>query len=109
MNELEQTQPLLADLATGLWRLRQRFLDPDTGAVLKEQHRLLRDVEAMLQRLQEASIEIQDHTGAAYDPTLSLHVAAFQPMPGLTQDRVLETLKPTVYHGQQRIQIGEVI
>jgi hypothetical protein len=100
---------LLADLATGLWRLRRRMLDPSTGEPLDEMRRALRDVDALCDRLREERIEIQDHTGALYDPTLSLRVAAFQPTPGLEQDRVLETLKPTVYWRQQRIQTGEVI
>jgi len=100
---------LLADLATGLWRLRQRFLDAATGEPREESRRAFRDVEALLQRLKEESIDIQDHTGDPYDPSLSLRVAAFQPTPGLAQDRVLETLKPTVYYRQERIQVGEVI
>jgi hypothetical protein len=100
---------LLADLATGLWRLRRRLLDPATGEPLDKTNRPLRDVDALCDRLREEQVEIQDHTGALYDPTLSLRVAAFQPTPGLDQDRVLETLKPTLYWRQQRIQIGEVI
>jgi hypothetical protein len=106
---LNEHSLLLADLATGLWRLRQRFLDPATGEARDDARRPFRDVEALLQRLREESIEIQDHTGDLYDPSLSLRVAAFQPTDGLTQDRVLETLKPTVYHRQERIQVGEVI
>ena len=99
---------LLADLATGLWRLRQRFLD-EAGQPQGALRRPLRDVDMLLSRLREEEIEIQDHTGQAYDPSLSLRVAAFQPMAGVERDRIVETLKPTVYHRQQRIQVGEVI
>jgi|SRR5260370_12414 hypothetical protein len=99
---------LLADLATGLWRLRRRFVD-STGEPLEVMRRPLRDVEMLLSRLREDEIEIQDHTGSAYDPSQSLRVAAFQPVHGIESDRILETLKPTVYHHQERIQVGEVI
>jgi hypothetical protein len=100
----------VADLATGLWRLRGRLLDPATGEVREEGlRRPARDVAALWERLQEEKVEVQDHTGAPYDATLSLRVAAFQPTPGLAQERVLETLKPTVYWRGQRIQTGEVI
>jgi hypothetical protein len=93
---------LLADLATGLWRLRRRFLDSADG-------RPLRDVDALLDRLREEGLEIQDHDGQVYDATQSLRVAAFQPMPDLKREVILETLKPTVYLRGERIQTGEVI
>jgi hypothetical protein len=99
---------MLADIATGLWRLRRRLVDA-TGEPLEVMRRPLRDVEMLLSRLREENIEVQDHTGSAYDPSLSLRVAAFQPVPGIENDRILETLKPTVYHHQERIQVGEVI
>lgn len=98
---------LLADLATGMWRLRRRLLELSAGN--DGLRRPLRDAEQLLERLREDGIEVQDHTGAAYDATLSLTVAAFEPKPGLERESVLETLKPTVYHRGNRIQIGEVI
>jgi hypothetical protein len=100
---------LLADLATGLWRLQRRFADGESGEVPEAWRRAQRDVEMLLARLKEEHVEIQDHTGSSYEPSQSLRVAAFQPTPGLEQDRIVETLKPTVYHREQRIQVGEVI
>ena len=100
---------LLADIATGLWRLRQRFVDPATGEPSEAGRKPFRDVQMLLDRLYEAQIEVQDHTGAAYDVSQSLRVAAFQPVAGLEGDRIVETLKPSVYQRQQRIQVGEVI
>jgi len=109
MSSSEIPTTLLADLATGLWRLRQRFIDPATGEPLESMRRPFRDVEMLLCRLAEDAIEVQDHTGVLYDPSQSLRVAAFQPVAGIEPDRILETLKPTVYHHHQRIQVGEVI
>ena len=100
---------LLADIATTCWRLRQRCLDPATGQPLESTRRHFRDVEMLLSQLGELAIEIQDHTGSLYDPSLSLRVAAFQPVAGIERDRILETLKPTVYRHHMRIQVGEVI
>src|SRR6266513_2880924 len=99
---------LIAPLATLAWRLQRRFADPTVSGE-EPVRRAARDVQAMLDLLQEHSVEIQDHTGAAYDPSLSLRVVAFQPTPDLAHECVLETLKPTVYYRRQRIQIGEVI
>jgi hypothetical protein len=98
---------LLADLATGLWRLRRRLLELSAGN--ETLRRPLRDAEQLLERLREDGVEVQDHTGTPYDATLSLTVAAFEPTPCLERESVLETLKPTVYHRGHRIQIGEVI
>ena len=100
---------LIAELATLAWRLRRRF-GPDSAIEAHEPlRRAFRDVAAMFDLLHEHAVEIQDHTGDAYDASLSLRVAAFQPTPGLQGERVVETLKPSVYHRQQRIQVGEVI
>jgi predicted amino acid-binding ACT domain protein len=97
---------LMADLATGLWRLLRRFDGGANGAEIRKQ---MRDVEALLARLAESGVEVQDHDGQLYDATLSLQVAAFQPSAGLTQESILETLKPTIYRHGVRIQVGEVI
>jgi hypothetical protein len=40
---------------------------------------------------------------------VGLRIAAFEPSPGLTRNRVIETLKPSVYHLDRMLQMGEVI
>ena len=40
---------------------------------------------------------------------MSLKVLAFQPTPGLTRERIVETIKPTIYFADQTLQMGEVI
>lgn len=99
----------LADLATGLWRLREKMLDGETGRPLDEMRRAFRHLEATWDILAQAGVQVQDHSRSRYDPGLSLKVTAFQPSPGLDSETVIETLKPTVYLKGQRIQIGEVI
>ena len=100
---------LIAKLATALWRMRRRFVHLPIGELPDPLRRSARDVEAMMELLHEHAVEVQDHTGDAYDATLSLRVAAFEPRSELEQERVLETLQPTVYYWDQRIQVGEVI
>src|SRR5438105_4723545 len=109
MEPAESPTRLIADLATLAWRLRRRFGDDAAGETNEPLRRTFRDVEAMIELLREHAVEIQDHTGDPYDASQSLRVAAFQPMPGVEGERIVETLKPTVYRGQKRIQIGEVI
>ncbi len=104
----EQLQ-FLADIGTGLWRLRQKMVQPGTDRPLEEMHRAYRHLESVWDALSQAGVEIQDHTNALFDPGMSLRVIAFQPMPGIRREKVIETIKPTIYFKSQPIQMGEVI
>lgn len=107
--EEERQLKLLADLATSLWRLRGRMLEPETGLPKDAFRREYRHVEAMWDALAQAGMEVQDHTGAPYDVGMSLKVLTFQPAPGVPRERVQETLKPSLYWQGRSIQMGEVI
>src|SRR5947209_20091663 len=96
---------LIAEMATGLWRLRHRLLpgEEQPGPVLL---RVRRDVESLWDRLLEAGVEVLEHTDQPYRPGDALKVLAFQAVPGIDQERVIETLRPTVYYRSQWIQMG---
>jgi hypothetical protein len=87
----------LADLATCLWRLRARPADPD------------RDLDAAFDALAGAGIEVRDHDGDPYDPDQPVRAVRFEPDAGADRDRVVETVRPTVYRGGEVIQPGEVV
>jgi hypothetical protein len=107
MTNLTDWQRLLADVATGVWRLRQRL--PALDAAPDDQRRTVRDVEALWRRLQEGGVQVLDHTGEVYDGTKSLRVLAFEPAPQLAREQVVETVKPTIYYNRDWIQTGEVV
>lgn len=100
---------LLTDMATNLWRLKQKMLRPGTDEPLEEMRRAYRSFEAAWDTLLSAGVDVQEHTGSPFNSGLLLHVLAFQSTPGLEQETVLETIRPTVYYKQQLIQPGEVI
>jgi hypothetical protein len=100
---------LLAEMATGLWRLRGRMVDAGTGEPHPEMRRAFRHLQAVWDALARAGVEVQEHAGRPFDPGQSLRVLAFQPTAGLPRETVLETVKPCVYLDGQRIQVGEVI
>lgn len=100
---------LLADLATGLWRLKPRLLEPGTDRPREGMKRAWRDVEALGDLLAGAGVRVIDHTGHDYDPGQVLEVAARVPVPGLRRDRVQETVRPTVYIGDRHVQVGQVL
>ncbi|MDP2955078.1 MAG: hypothetical protein Q8N53_01540 [Longimicrobiales bacterium] len=99
----------LADLGTGLWRLKQRMLEPGTDRPLEVMRRAFRHLESLVDVARGAGLEIQDHTGAPFHSGMSLQVLAFQPTPGVQREKVAETIKPTIYFNGTMIQMGEVI
>lgn len=96
-------------VATNLWRLRQKMIEPGTDRPLEEMRRAYRHLQSAWDVLADASIEIQDHTGAVFDVGQSLRVISYQETPGLNVEQVIETIKPSVYYGGRMVQMGEVI
>jgi hypothetical protein len=99
---------LAVEMGTTVWRL-QRRLTTEGGDVTAEIRRVSRDLESAWDALKQGGIEIKDHTGERYDGHMVLRVITFQPVAGLSQDQVIETIKPTIYRKDKLIQMGEVI
>ena len=99
----------LAAIATNAWKAKAKMLDSASGEVREDMKRVYRHVESILESLHEMGIEIKDHTNEAFDYGLPLKVVTTQPTPGITKEKVIETIKPTVYWQKQIIQMGEVV
>jgi len=100
---------VLADVATELWRLRDKMLQPGTDQPLAEMRRAYRSFESAWDALAEAGITMEEHTNSPFVAGMSLRVLAFQPTSGIAREMVIQTLRPSVYYKQQLIQAGEVI
>lgn len=98
---------LTLEMGTAVWRLKRRLTTE--GEAPEEIKRVSRDLEAIGDALRQSGIEIKDHTGEKYDGGMALRVIAFQPTPGLSQEQIIETIKPTIYRQDQILQMGEVI
>ena len=105
----DEAAPLFAKLATNVWRLRARMVDPASDRPREEFRLAYRHLESLWDALAGADVRIVDHTGTPFDSGLSLRVLSFEPKEGLTRETVIETLRPTIFHKDKRIQIGEVI
>jgi hypothetical protein len=99
----------VAAVATALWRMRNKMVVPGTDRPPAELRALFRHLESAFDALNDTGIEVQSHDGLATDPGLALSVVAYQPTPGLDCDRVLETIRPSVYLHGRAIQQGEVV
>jgi hypothetical protein len=98
----------LAEAATNLWRARRRLARmADENS--REAKRVGRYLLATQDALDAAGVLIQDHDGAAFHPGLSLEVLTFQDDPDLSAETVQETVRPSVYLADRRIQVGQVI
>jgi hypothetical protein len=105
----EKMVKAIADLATNAWKAKIKMIDNSSGEVREEMKRVYRPIEGMFTSFQELGVEIKDHTGEIFDYGLPLKVVTTQPTPGITKERVIETLKPTIYWQEHIIQMGEVV
>lgn len=98
-------------IGTKVWRLRNEILKQADGPQAAGLRYATTYLHALWEQLTDAGIEIRDHTGEAVPRTgvYMLKVVAHQPMDGLGRQRVIETLKPTIYFNEQVLQVGEVI
>lgn len=100
---------LLAEVTTGVWRSRQRMLTPGSQEPREEMRRAFRPLQATLDSLQQAGIEIVDRINQKYVTGLVERVIATEPTPGLVSEMIIETIKPSIYYHGQLLQQGEVI
>jgi hypothetical protein len=95
------------DLGTLIWRIRRRLQSPEITP--KITNKISFDIDSVLTTLTNNGIDIKDHTGDNYYDGMALHVIAAQPLEGLTDKKIVETLSPTIYYQKKVIQRGEVI
>lgn len=99
----------LAELATGLWRLRQKMVKPGTDQPLDEVRKAFRHLESTWDLLVQEGVEVKDFTNAPFNSGMMLKVVSYEETPGLSHEVVVETIKPTVLYNGRPVQIGEVI
>ena len=95
------------DLGTLIWRIRRRLQSPEITP--KITNKISLDMDSVLTTLTNNGIDIKDHTGDNYYDGMALHVIASQPLEGLTDKKIIETLRPTIYYQKKVVQRGEVI
>ena len=103
----------MADIGTGLWRMRLKMVQPGTEQPLDEYRRTFRHLQSVWDVLQEAGYTIQDHTDQPFDIGMDLKVITYEQKQGLQREVVSETIKPSIYYQREGktwlLQMGEVI
>lgn len=100
---------LQSEVLTGLWRLRGRLVKPGTSEPLEETKRAYRHFETAWDALANAGYRVEDYTKQPFRTGLNVDVLAYEEVPGLTSEIILETVKPGVFYNETLIQRGEVI
>ncbi len=96
----------LAQLATHLWRARQRLGDPEADPATR---RAVRHIESATDTLARLQVVTKDWLQQSYDPGLPLRVITFQPAPGITRDTIIEVIRPAVFREDRLLQPAEVV
>ena len=100
----------IADVATSLWRAKQRTLGTKSEPEISpELRKILRPIKSALDSMARLGVEIQDFTGLPFVQGMALDVISSQPNSALSADRICETLKPGIRFRGESIQGGEVI
>ena len=107
--EMREFYAVIADVATGLWRIRRRMVRDGNGEMPDETRKIFRHVESAWDNLSDRSVEVRDQTNEKYVSGMALKVIAFQPTPGTRSKMIAETIKPSIFYKDTLIQQGEVI
>ena len=99
----------LANIATNAWRAKTKMVDSETGEAKEEMRRIYRHVEAIFETLKQIGLETTDLAGSQYDSGMALKVVSFEQTPGISNEEIKETIKPSVAWQGRLIQMGEVI
>lgn len=99
----------LSMIATNTWRARHRMMNSDNSDLKEDMKRIVRHIDSVFDALSQIGVEVRDMQGRPYDAGMALKVISFEPTPGLSQEEVSETLKPTITWEGKLIQMGEVI
>lgn len=109
-NMAEAHEKALAAIATNAWKAKSRLKDAasvEDGGILKRVNGDLERIWSVL--IEDLGLEIKDHTGKDFDYGMALKVVTTQPTADIKKERVVETIKPTIYWKNKIIQIGEVV
>ena len=101
----EDTGPL-AEAATSLWRAQRKLTQAGRSAENRQTGRYLR---TCAEALAAAGLVVQDHDGTTFNAGRALDVLVYQDDPAVTEETIVETVRPSVYYRDRQIQRGEVI
>ena len=108
-DQLTAALKTIAAVATAVWRAKSK-LDAEADTALPDELRNLpRHIQSAWDALEAGKIQVDDPTGRRYVPGLAVNILTFQPLDGITYEKIHETIKPSVYFNDALIQRADVI
>jgi hypothetical protein len=110
--KLELSKALIA-IAGQSWRLKTAITDPETGDTKnelssQELRKVANALEAISQTLQELGIRVIDRCNEDFHPGLPDQVITEEPREGISKERIIRTIRPTIIWHQMMVQRGEI-
>jgi hypothetical protein len=100
---------LISDLAYGLWRTRLKILSNGNVEPPEAFKKVFLLIDSTYQKMLQSGVEILDPINTRYVEGMKEHVLAFEPHEELTQDTIIQTIKPTIKYKDEIILTGEII
>jgi hypothetical protein len=100
----------LVSICTEIWRLQKKVRAQISHGEL-QQDQIMKYLERIDCSLEDANIMLHDHTGEKYFPGTAVKIIGFQPCDSVPEgeERIIETVKPTIYCNGVVFKQGEVI
>lgn len=104
---------VLLQLTGQTWRLRTILIDSDSGegkAELSPQdiRKLCHAVESLQVAIESLGIRVIDRCNEDFHPGLPDTVVTEEPREGISKERIIRTIRPTIMWGQTMMQRGEI-
>lgn len=99
----------LAVIAIGLWRMRNSLITESPCLVDLYATRTWKHLQRLLANLESVGIRIQDRNGEPYDAGMALRVVSVEKRADLKTEMIIETVTPTVFHGNTILHAAEVV
>ncbi len=107
---VSKNDAVLFDLCTEIWRLKKKVAaEMQSGGLSGSQ--VPRYIQRIDRALESANVLIHDHVGEKYLPGQAVKVISVQQCDDIPagQERVIETVKPTIYRDGVVVKQGEVV
>lgn len=105
----EESIRFLSDLSLSLWRLEKKMTKPGADQPLEGMSHAYSCLTSIWNILIQAGVTVREHTGLLYEPGLPLVVIGYQEILEISEPKIMQTMKPTVYLHGNPVQYGEVI
>jgi hypothetical protein len=108
----EMSKALIA-IAGQSWRLKTATTDPETGDTKnelssQELRKVSNALEAIGQTLQELGFRVIDRCNEDFHPGIPDQVITEEPREGISKERIIRTIRPTIIWHRTMVQRGEI-